>query len=312
MGYFSAKFIEQAASITPKARIAVVYPCSAFALKGAIELKSRNLGEPILLGPLLIIQQVAKQLGVDLTGFTIVDLPNAQAAADKAVELAKAGSLDLIMKGSIHTSDLMRSILNSTQGLKTDKRASHCCVMDIPECNHPLLVADIAVNVSPDLEAKKQITQNAINLALAIGIKQVKVAILSADEQVRVQIPSTLDAACLAKMAERGQITDAIVDGPLALDEAVSVLASEVKGIKSPIAGNADVLIVPNIEAGNILVKQLKYFSNALMPGIVMGTKIPVIITSRADEPLTRIASCAIGILYLHWCRMQLENSEEA
>lgn len=311
MSQFSLTFIKKAQKFKRKAKIGIVHPCSSYALESALEIHKYKLGQVILFGPAKKIQAIAKQNKLDLANLEIIDLPHSHAAVAHAINMVKQNQLDLIMKGSLHTDELMHPILNSTTGIKTDKRATHCCVMDIPKYNRPLLVADIALNIAPDLEIKKHIAQNAIDLAQALGIKNIKVAALSADEQVRPQMISTIDAACLSKMAERGQITGAIIDGPLAFDGAISKKANKIKGTHSAVTGDADILLVPNIETGNVLVKQLKYFSAALMPGIVIGTSVPIVLMSRADEALTRVASCAIGIIYLEWYKKRIKQKNE-
>jgi len=300
---FVNQFIRKASKIRPEARVGVIHPCSDYALLGAIEVIKYKIGKPVLIGPLAKIKVLAVKLNLSLSGIECIDVPHSHAAAETAVALVKNGKLDILMKGSLHTDELMHAVLDSKTGIRTDRRVTHCCVMDIPKYNSPLLVADIAINVSPDLDTKKHITQNAIDLAKAIGIKNVKVAVLSADEQVRSQIPSTIDAAALSKMGERNQITSALIDGPLAFDVAISAIATKIKHIDSDVAGHANILIVPTIEAGNILVKQLKYFANALMPGVVIGAAVPIVLTSRADDGLTRAASCALAILYAKWYR---------
>ena len=308
---FSKQFIARAVNHTPKAIIGVIHPCSAYAICGAIEIKKENLGIPVLIGPSHKIKTLALQNKLDISGIKIIDVPHSNAAVEKAIELVKQDKVQLLMKGSLHTDELMHPILDSKNGIKTDVRVTHCCVMDIPEFNRPLLIADIALNVLPDLDTKTYITQNAINLGIALGLTNLKVAILSADEQVRPQIASSIDAAALSKMAERGQITGAIVDGPLSFDAAISKSASNVKEITSKVAGIADIMIVPNIEAGNIMVKEFVYFSKAIMPGLIMGTKVPIILTSRADDATTRTTSCALGILYIAWLQKYLKEKNE-
>ena len=298
---FSKEFIQQAKNLTNKTTIGIIHPCSNYALLGSIAIKQENLAIPVLIGPISKIKSIAQQSNLNITGIDIIDVAHSHDAVDKAIELVKAGTLNLLMKGSLHTDELMHPILDSKTGLKTDVRVTHCCVMDIPTFNRPLLVADIAINVAPDLECKTHITQNAINLALALGLKDIKVAILSAEEQVHCKIQSSLDAACLSKMAERGQIKNAIIDGPLSFDGAISEDAKSIKNINSQVAGLADILIAPEVETGNAIVKQFKYFADSIMPGIVIGAKVPIILTSRADDGFTRLISCALGILYANW-----------
>jgi len=305
MHKFAQSYISKVQKLERKFRLGVVYPCSEYALLGALEVLNENLAIPVLIGPAVKIKQIAAEHKIDISNMEIIDEPTSVSAAKFAVDLVNQGKLDFLMKGSLHTDEFIRPALSSTGGLRTNRRVTHCTVMDIPHYDRPLFVADIAVNVAPDLDTKVHITQNAIDLAISLGIKDIKVAILSADEQVRGAMPSTIDAACISKMAQRGQIKGAIVDGPLAFDAAISTTAAEVKGLVSPVAGVADVLVCPSIEAGNILVKQLKYFAGAIMPGIVLGTKVPMVITSRADEALTRSASCAIAVIYLDWLLKQ-------
>ncbi|MBY0379204.1 MAG: bifunctional enoyl-CoA hydratase/phosphate acetyltransferase [Burkholderiales bacterium] len=308
---FATRLINQAKKLPNKTTVGIIHPCSDYALSGAIAIKQENLAIPILIGPINKIKSIALQNTLDISGIDIIDVPHSHAAVDKAIELVNGGKINLLMKGSLHTDELMHPILDSKTGLKTDIRVTHCCVMDIPSFNRPLLVADIAINVAPDLECKIAITQNAINLALAIGLKNIKVAILSADEQVHFKIQSSLDAASLSKMAERGQIKNAIIDGPLSFDAAISEDAKTIKNIKSKIAGFADILIAPEVETGNAIVKQFKYFANSIMPGIVIGAKVPIILTSRADDSFTRLTSCALGILYANWYRGYVKDKNE-
>lgn len=304
----SKNLINKVATATVKHSIGVVHPCSEYALSGAIAVKKANLAEPILIGPKHKIQALANKHNIDLTDIEIVDVSHSHEAVIKAIELVKNKQVDLLMKGSLHTDELMHPILDSKSGIKTDVRVTHCCMLDIPTFNRPLLVADIAINVAPDLNIKSHITQNAINLAKAIGIQDIKVAVLSAEENIHASMQSSIDAAVLSKMAERGQITGAIVDGPLSFDGAISVDAASIKHLNSPVAGVADVLIAPTIETGNAIVKQFKYFTNAIMPGIVIGTQVPIILTSRADDAFTRLTSCALGILYLEWYQNYLKE----
>lgn len=303
---FAKQYIKAAQKISRNVKIGVVHPCSDFALLGAVEIKRQQLGIPVLIAPLSKLSKLAKELTVDLSEFEIVDVLHSHMAVEVALKMVNCGDLQILMKGSLHTDELMHGVLDCNYGIKTDKKITHCCVMDIPGYKSPLLVADIAINVLPDLDCKMHIMQNAIDLGIAIGLKGITVAALSADEQVRMQMPSTIDAAALSKMADRGQIINAKVDGPLAFDAAISTIASNIKGIKSDVAGHANVLIVPNIEAGNILVKQLKYFAEAIMPGIVLGAKVPIVLTSRADDGITRAASTALAILYAAWHQKQL------
>lgn len=301
MSLLSNNLINKAATSANKPVIGVIHPCSEYALSGAMAIKQANLALPLLIGPECKIKTLADKNDLDLTDIEIIDVPHSHAATMKAIELVKNGQVQLLMKGSLHTDELMHSILDTKFGIKTDVRVTHCCMLDIPTFNRPLFVADIAINIAPDLDAKYYITQNSINLAQAIGLQNIKVAVLSAEENIHPSMQSSLDAAVLSKMAERGQIKGAIVDGPLSFDTAISEAAVNIKHLNSKISGVADIIIVPTIETGNAIVKQFKYFTNATMPGIVMGAKVPIILTSRADDAFTRLTSCALGILYLEW-----------
>jgi len=275
----------------------VVYPVDQVSLAGAVEAASANLIMPLLIGPPVAIKAAAKTGNIDLAGCTITAAPDAEAAAAKAVDLVLDGSAAAIMKGALHTDLLMHPIVSGDKNLRTERRVSHIFVMDVPNYPKPLLITDAAINIYPDLESKRDITQNAIELAHALGIEQPKVAILSAVETVTPKIKATLDAAALCKMADRGQITGGILDGPLAFDNAVSLLAAKTKHIVSPVAGQADIMIVPDLEAGNMLAKQLEYLADATGAGIVLGARVPIILTSRADNTLARMASCAVALL---------------
>ena len=238
--------------------------------------------------------------GLDLDGYTIVDVEHSHAAAAKAVELCREGHAEAMMKGSLHTDELMEAVVDKTTGLRTSRRISHVFLADVPSYTHPLMITDAAINIAPSLETKADIVQNAIDLAHALGNPLPKVAILSAVETVTPKLQSTIDAACLCKMADRGQITGGLLDGPLAFDNAVSLVAAKTKGIVSAVAGNADILIVPDIESGNMAAKQLEYFADALMAGIVLGARVPIVLTSRADTAQTRSVSCAVAQLLAH------------
>lgn len=301
MSKFTHQIIANANKILPLKVVGVVHPCSDYALQGAAEIKQQGMGVAVVIGPITKIKKIACEAKIDLDGIELINAPYSHAAAAISMEMVNAGKLDILMKGSLHTDEMMHMVLDSKVGIKTNRRVTHCCIVDIPKYRTPFLVADIAINVFPDLDTKRHITQNAIHLAQALGLENIRVAILSADEQVRSQIPSTLDAASLSKMAERGQITGALVDGPLAFDTAISMNAAQIKELRSEVAGLANVLIVPTLEAGNILVKQLKYFAGAIMPGIAIGAKVPIILTSRADESHTRLVSCALAIVYANW-----------
>ena len=286
-------------------RTAVVNPTDHLSLVGAVEAARARLIVPILVGPPDAIQAAAKLCDIDLSGYEIVSAPDAETAAAKAVDLVLAGSADAIMKGALHTDVLMHAVVAGEHNLRTERRVSHVFVMDVPTYPRPLLITDAAINIYPDLETKRDIVQNAIELAHALSIEIPKVAILSAVETVSPKIKSTLDAAALCKMADRGQITGGILDGPLAFDNAVSADAAKAKHIVSPVAGQADILLVPDLEAGNMLAKQLEYLADADGAGIVLGARVPIVLTSRADKTLSRMASCAIALLLAHHHRKQ-------
>ena len=278
-------------------RTAVVHPVDSNALMGAIEAAQAQLIVPVLVGPADKIQAVALAHDVDLSPYTLVPTEHSHAAAEKAVAMARAGEVDAVMKGSLHTDELMHAVLAPNIGLATARRMSHVFVLDVPAYPRPLFITDAALNIYPDLEAKCDIVQNAIDLAHILGIPTPRVAILSAVENVTPKIQSTLEAAALCKMADRGQITGGIVYGPLAFDNAVAPEAVRTKGIVSPVAGRADILVVPDLEAGNMLAKQLEYLADAQSAGIVLGARVPIVLTSRADSPLAHMASCALALL---------------
>ena len=279
---------------------AIAHPCDETSLKGAIEAAEAGLIKPILVGPKAKIAAVAKEHDLDLDKIEIVDAPHSNAAAEKAVELVRTGKADLLMKGSLHTDEVLAEVVKRETGLRTGRRISHVFVMDVPGHAHTLFVTDAAVNIAPDLEAKRDIIQNAIDLYVGLGLGTPKVAILSAVETVTPSIPSTIEAAALCKMADRGQITGGELDGPLAFDNAISPEAARIKGIKSPVAGQAQILVVPDLEAGNMLAKNLSFLSHADAAGIVLGARVPIILTSRADNVRTRMASCAVAALFRH------------
>jgi len=276
---------------------AVVFPVDAASLLAALDAASAGLIVPILIGPALRIRDVAATSGADIAAFRIIDVAMPREAAARAVALVRGGEAPLLMKGDLHTEDFLAAVVATGTGLRTQRRMSHVYVMDVPGYPRPLLLTDVAINVSPTLADKKDIVQNAIDLAHIIGIAYPKIAILSAVEEVSVRLPSTLDAAALCKMADRGQITGGLLDGPLAFDNAVSVAAAAQKGIISPVAGLADVLVVPDLEAGNMLAKQLTFLSGAEAAGVVLGASVPIILDSRADSAGTRLASCALAVL---------------
>jgi phosphotransacetylase len=276
---------------------AVAHPCETTALTGALEAAQKKLIAPILVGPADKIAAIAKDAGLDLTGVEIVDAPHSVAAAAKAVALIREGRAEVLMKGSLHTDELMSAIVSRDGGLRTGRRISHAFVMDVPTYHKVLIVTDAAINIAPVLEDKVDICQNAIDLAISLGREKPKVAILAAVETVTSKMPATLDAAALCKMAERGQIKGGLLDGPLAFDNAISKQAAETKGIHSEVAGDPDILLAPDLEAGNILAKQLSFLANADSAGLVLGARVPVILTSRADSVRSRIASCAVAKL---------------
>jgi phosphate acetyltransferase len=277
--------------------MAVVYPCHAESLGGALSAAEAGLIRPVLIGPRAQMEEAARALGADLAGYEVIDVDHGHDAAVKAVELARAGKVKALMKGSLHTDAIMGAVVATASGLRTDRRVSHIFYMDVPAYSKPLLVTDAAVNIDPDLQAKRDIVQNAIDVAHALGVPNPKVAILAAVETVDPKMRATIDAASLCKMAERGQITGGLLDGPLALDNAVSLSAAKTKGIVSAVAGQADILVVPDLEAGNILAKQLEYLADAASAGIVVGARVPIVLTSRADPAQVRVASCALALL---------------
>jgi phosphate acetyltransferase len=284
----------------PPISTAVAHPCDDASLSAAVEAARARIIQPILCGPLDRIRRVARTLSLDIEPFEIVDAPHSHAAAARAVELVRLGRAEVLMKGSLHTDELMAEVVKRDTGLRSERRVSHVFIMDVPTYHKPLMVTDAAVNIFPTLDDKRDIVQNAVDLARALGIERPKVAILSAVETVTGKIPSTVEAAALCKMADRGQITDAILDGPLAFDNAISAEAARIKHIASPVAGDADILVVPDLEAGNMLAKNLTFMARADAAGIVLGARAPIILTSRADNERTRMASCAVAALYAH------------
>ena len=284
-------------------RVAVVHPCDALSLSGAMDARAAGLIEPVLVGPRARIEAIAAESKLDLSGIAIEDVAHSHAAAARAAELARKGEVEALMKGSLHTDELVRAVLDGAAGLRTKRRLSHCFLMQTPAYPRPFIITDAAINIAPSLEDKADIVRNAIDLAHAIGVAEPRVAILAAVETINPAMPATLDAAALCKMAERGQITGALLDGPLAFDNAVSIAAARVKGIVSQVAGYADVLVVPDLESGNMLAKQLEFMGDAASAGIVLGAKVPIVLTSRADSRETRIASCAIALLLAHHYR---------
>jgi phosphate acetyltransferase len=279
---------------------AVAHPCEASALAGAVEAAHKGLIVPILIGPADKIAATARAASIDLGGSQVVDAPHSHASAAKAVETIRKGEAELLMKGSLHTDELMAAVVARDGGLRTARRISHIFIMDVPTYHKVLIVTDGAINIAPTLEDKADICQNAIDLARSLGLERPRVAILAAVETVTSKMPATIDAAALCKMAERGQITGGILDGPLAFDNAISKQAARTKGIRSDVAGDPDILLAPDLEAGNILAKQLSFLANADSAGLVLGARVPVILTSRADSVRSRIASCAVAMLAAH------------
>jgi phosphotransacetylase len=288
---------------------AVAYPCEESALSGAVEAAEKGLIVPILVGPARAIEKTAAAAKVDLGSIEIVDVPESHASARSAVELVRKGEAELLMKGSLHTDELMAAVVSRDGGLRTARRISHVFVMDVPTYHKVLIVTDGAINIAPTLEDKVDIGQNAIDLAVSLGLERPKVAILAAVETVTSKMPATIDAASLCKMADRGQIQGGLLDGPLAFDNAISREAAETKGIRSEVAGDPDILLAPDLEAGNILAKQLSFLANADSAGLVLGARVPIILTSRADSVRSRIASCGVAVLAAHARRKTLGRS---
>lgn len=279
---------------------AVVHPCDESSLRGAVDAARMGLIAPTLVGPQARIEAVAHEHGIDIAGLPLVDAPYSEASAAKAVDLVREGKAEALMKGSLHTDELMGAVVRRDTGLRTARRVSHCFVMDVPSYSETLIVTDAAINIAPTMEDKVHIVQNAIDLAHAMRFAEVRVAILSAMETVNPKVPSTMEAAALCKMADRGQITGGILDGPLALDNAISLESVKIKRIDSPVAGRANVLVVPDLEAGNMLAKSLSFLAGADAAGIVLGARVPIVLTSRADSVTTRLASCGIASLVAH------------
>jgi phosphate acetyltransferase len=278
-------------------KVAVAHPCDDVSLEGAVEAARLRLIEPILVGPEERVRGIAEHAGLDISAMEIVNSEHSNDSAAKAVELVRTGRVEALMKGSLHTDELMGAVVSRQAGIRTARRISHCFIMDVPGHPDALIITDAAVNIAPTLDDKVDIIQNAIDLAHAMGVAEVRVAILSAMETVNAKLPSTVEAAALCKMAERGQITGALLDGPLALDNAISPQAAVIKQIVSPVAGRANVLVVPDLEAGNMLAKSLSFLAQADAAGLVLGARVPIILTSRADSVLTRLASCAVAAM---------------
>jgi phosphotransacetylase len=298
--------IESCKSLPPIAT-AVAHPCEETALMGAVEAADARLITPILVGPAAKIEATAKKAGVDVSRWKLVDTPHSHAAAAKAVELVRQGDAELLMKGSLHTDELLGEVVARDTGLRTGRRLSHVFIFDIPTYHKVLIVTDAAINISPTLEDKVDIVQNAIDLCLTLGLTRPKVAILAAVETVTSKMPATIDAAALCKMADRGQIKGGLLEGPLAFDNAISKEAARIKEIHSEVAGDPDILLVPDLEAGNMLAKQLTFLANADCAGLVLGARVPIILTSRADSVRARIASCAVAMRVAHARRESLK-----
>ena len=294
-----ARLIEACKARQPIA-CAVAHPCDESSLRGVLEAAQEKLIAPILVGPQQRIRAVAADCDLDISSFPIVDTTHSEASAEAAVRLAREGKVQALMKGSLHTDELMAAAVKRETGLRTGRRVSHCFVMDVPALHQPLIISDAAVNIFPTLQDKVHIIQNAIDLAHALGCGAPKVAILSAMETVNPSVPTTVEAGALCKMADRGQITGGILDGPLALDNAIDLTAAKIKKIASPVAGQADILIVPDLEAGNMLAKSLTFMAGADAAGIVLGARVPIILTSRADSLIARLASCAVAGMVAH------------
>ncbi len=292
------KALIQQARERPPVRAGVVHPVNALTLEGVAGAMAENLLTPTLIGPRAKIEAAAQEAGFDLSSADIVDAPHSHAAADAAVALAREGGLDVLMKGALHTDEVMGAVVARATGLRTERRISHVYVMDTPAYEKMIFMTDAAINIAPDLESKRDIIQNAIDLARALGVERPKVAILSAVETVYPKLQSTIDAAALCKMADRGQISGGVLDGPLAFDNAISPAAAAAKGIASPVAGHADILLAPDLEAGNMLAKQLDYLAGAVAAGVVLGARVPIILTSRAEGRLARTAASAVAKLY--------------
>ena len=282
------------------AKTVVVHPCDESSLRGAIDAAQAGIIVPILVGPAAKITAAASKSGLDISKFELVDAPHSEAAAARAVELIHESKGELLMKGSLHTDEIMRAVTSSKTGLRTARRISHVFIMDVPTYSETLFITDAAINIFPDLDAKVDIIQNVIDLFTQVGLGTPRVAILSAVETVTSKIPSTIEAAALCKMADRGQIKGGVLDGPLAFDNAIDPHAAKIKGIKSEVAGRAQILVVPDLEAGNMLAKNLVYLSKADAAGLVLGARVPVVLTSRADSVRSRMASCAAAVLYSH------------
>ncbi len=293
----------------PAVSTAVAHPCDEVSLQSVVEAARIGLISPILVGPIAKVKAAAAKAGIDISALPLVDAKHSHDAAARAVALVREGRAEALMKGSLHTDELMAAVVARDTGIRTERRISHCFIMDVPGHQDALIITDAAVNIAPTLEDKVDIVQNAIDLAHAMQLPEVRVAILSAMETVNPRVPSTLEAAALCKMADRGQITGALLDGPLALDNAISPEAAEIKRIVSPVAGRANVLVVPDLHAGNMLAKSLSFLAGADAAGIVLGARVPIILTSRADSQLTRLASCAVASMVAAARRTRMDQS---
>ena len=298
-----------AAQKMPGIGIAVAHPCDEVSLESAVEAARLGFVQPILVGPLARIREIADRMKLDISSFELVDAEHSVDSAMKAVQLVRAGKAEALMKGSLHTDELMGAVVAKEGGIRTARRISHCFIMDVPDHDDALIITDAAVNIAPTLAVKVDIVQNAIDLAHAMGVADVRVAILSAMETVNPKVASTIEAAALCKMADRGQITGALLDGPLALDNAIDPKAAAIKRIVSPVAGRANVLVVPDLEAGNMLAKSLSFLAAADAAGIVLGARVPIVLTSRADSRLTRLASTAVAVLVAAARRGNVQSS---
>jgi phosphate acetyltransferase len=303
------RLISLAKRVAP-AKTVVVHPCDETSLLGATEAAEAGIIVPILVGPPRKIASAAQRHGIDVEPFEIIEAPHSDGAAARGVELIREGKGELLMKGSLHTDELMRAVTSSATGLRTVRRLSHVFIMDVPTYKETLFITDAAINIFPDLEAKRDIVQNVIDLFTDIGLGTPRVALLSAVETVTSKIPSTIEAAALCKMAERGQITGGLLDGPLAFDNAIDPEAAKIKGIESEVAGRAQILVVPDLEAGNMLAKNLTFLTKADAAGIVLGARVPIVLTSRADSVRARMASCAVAVLYASARRRKAMNTE--
>ncbi|SLN34749.1 Phosphate acetyltransferase [Pseudoruegeria aquimaris] len=289
----------QATEALDPIRTAVVHPCDAVSLGGALQAARLGLIAPVLVGPEARIRATAQAEGLDLDGAEIVDTPHSHASAAEAVALVRAGRAEALMKGALHTDEVMGAVVDKATGLRTERRMSHVFALDVPSYPKPLFITDAAINIFPDLAVKADIVQNAIELVRSMGVAVPKVAILSAVETIMPKIPSTVEASALCKMADRGQITGGLLDGPLAFDNAISLAAAQTKGITSPVAGQADILVAPDLEAGNMIAKQLMYLAGAESAGLVLGARVPIMLTSRADGEISRVASAAMAQLFV-------------